>query len=913
MASSFFAGINISINSIGMKSLSQQLNQIYADVVISSSDKKAICSRDVNKLIETVSTLEDVRDSSVIGRIYSIKSLPVRIKLPEGTTKTFRQGFDLVIGVSESSYLYKNWNVEYGNRTLGKNEVYVEIDSEIASNLSIGDNVTLKLYVVKGFRRYIITKNLTIAGLISLDDQAFLMAYGRYALPVFSPLAAFGIPRFTHNLLITSWNTTFSEILDEAYSYSPSISTVTIDVIVDLEKENLVNPWDIDWSKEKLQDFYAGLENVIGVSMQEKGFNVRNLLLEVIQAYENLSTAMILQGVILALPVFFVAWYVGLTVSNVSFHLRRREIGLLSTKGFSSSQLLRLFLMEAALIGVLGSIAGLVLGVIFTPIFSMGKITETPKVDIETIILVTCFSVAISLLAVYKPARNASEMKTVDALREYIYIEEIGLHRKVWIWLALALGTYKMIMLLLGLDLAMLLPTFGRGGPKGFLLNLLFQISIFFDNVLTYIGPILFFWGFSKIFIEKSLKFQNALSKVTGLLTENLSVISERNIRRNASRIASITFLLAIIIGYSVSSVGQISSQKDYTERLIKAYVGADVSVIVSSVENVTDVINAIRENIAGIERITVEYTGFSGQSPFPEIIKLVAIDPQEWILTAYYEDGWFKGFRIEDLPAMLTNNTIILDGRFSKYLQAGDQISITLNGKDFNLTVIGFFGEESSSVTGLSLRQHIRMRQTLNSFVNLSIYECVNDTVSATPRILIDLKPGVDGEEAAEEIRKLEGVEWVVSVDEQIRFRDENILLSGILNVMKLGVFFAALAASIGVSLVTLVTMQERKKEITLFMVRGLSLKQVVAVLLTENLGVLLVALALGGIVGYLVDRGNVAAMNVMSTLIIPRIIFPYDAILTLAVIGGLLASAAVIPVIIMVLIYSSKMVWRT
>ena len=54
----------------------------------------------------------------------------------------------------------------------------------------------------------------------------------------------------------------------------------------------------------------------------------------------------------------------GSTVSDVSFNIRRREIGLLSTKGLSSGQIQRMFLTEALVIGLIGGALGVVGGLI---------------------------------------------------------------------------------------------------------------------------------------------------------------------------------------------------------------------------------------------------------------------------------------------------------------------------------------------------------------------------------------------------------------------------------------------------------------------------------------------------------------------------------------------------------------------
>ncbi len=918
LASSFFAGINISVDSIGVRSLNQQLSQIYVDMVVSSQFSK-ISSDNVTRIVNLLSGVEEVKSVEVISRTSSIpKVLSVKVRTRNGTDISFRPFVDSLVGVSENSYIYNQMVVESGSPSLGENETYIEIDSEIASRVDVGDNITLQIPVMVGFKRYIVKWNLTVAGFVSVDDRSFLMSLGRYGVPIFSPLATFGVRRFSHNILILDWNKTFSRLMDEVYSYSPTLTPIIVNVMLYLDRESLINPWDTEGSKAQLDTVTAQVENILKVSFIDLKLSTLNYLSLVMDAYEVFSMYMTLQGVILALPVFFVAWYMGLTVSKISFHLRRREIGLLLTKGFTSGQLLRIFMMEAVFIGMMGAAAGLTLGAVLTPIFTMGQFTEAPIIQPDTIIIVTVFSIVIALLAVFKPARKASRMKAVETLREYLHVEEEA-HRKVWLWIALILGTYKIVMLLLGLDLASILSPEGglvtpliRGRGGGFLFNLLRQTAIFTDNILTYLGPILFFWSFTRISIGSSVRFQRVLGRLTHSFIKDLSVLAEKNVQRNSARVASITFLLAIIVGYSVSAIGQIASQQDYTSRLIYASVGADINVIPSSIENLTQVIDSIKANITEVESVTVEYMGFSGESAF-DIVKLTAINPKEWLSTAYYEPEWFNGGDPKQLLDSLSNDTIILENKFSQYISIGENISLTIGGETFNLKVIGFYGPEASTLDTLSSRRRMRAGQSLHSYINLSLYERVNETVSATPRILVKLKPDADGGEVAERIREIPSVEWVNSAAEQLRFRDENLLISGPLNVLKLGVFFAAIAASIGVALVTLVTMQERRKEITLLMVRGFSIKQVILVLLTENLGTLLISGILGVSVGYLIDRGNIAASNVTSMLVAPRVIFPPEALLILTVIFSFIIAAAVLPVIIMVFSYSSKLVWRT
>jgi hypothetical protein len=95
---------------------------------------------------------------------------------------------------------------------------------------------------------------------------------------------------------------------------------------------------------------------------------------------------------------------------------------------------------------------------------------------------------------------------------------------------------------------------------------------------MTYFGPFLFFWGFTKVVIRDSAKFQQIASKISSLMGE-LGALAAKNVRRTPARLAAIAFMIAFIIGFSVQVTGQVASQQDYIVRTVHAQVGADVTV----------------------------------------------------------------------------------------------------------------------------------------------------------------------------------------------------------------------------------------------------------------------------------------------------------------------------------------------
>ena len=97
---------------------------------------------------------------------------------------------------------------------------------------------------------------------------------------------------------------------------------------------------------------------------------MNNYLSSSLNSLQSNFSQTIVSFIIVSLPVFFVAWYLGATVSDVSFNIRRREIGLLSTKGLSSGQIQRMFLTEAIVIGLIGGALGVVGGLILNQYYA---------------------------------------------------------------------------------------------------------------------------------------------------------------------------------------------------------------------------------------------------------------------------------------------------------------------------------------------------------------------------------------------------------------------------------------------------------------------------------------------------------------------------------------------------------------
>jgi ABC-type antimicrobial peptide transport system permease subunit len=905
LASTFFAGVNVGADTTAKAALNQQLSQVPVDIVVTQYGSQISNSTDWKTAAAEVADVNDIIDVEVISRAYWY-----------GNTTFENYDSFRIVGISNASHVYDGLTVTSGAGSLEENETYVWAGSKIADKIELNSTFTLNLTYWVGDTysptEKTVSVSLKVVGFVELDDTAYSIAAGEwYGSVVYGSMQEQSRVIYGDNLLIVSWEETFSKLLDAMPSYSSPFST---QILAYIDRDALVNPWDIQGSLEAVEAVTAQANQAVA----KYGMNANNNLEQILMSYQFTSMAMRFSFFIVALPVFFVAWYVGTTVSDVSYNLRRREIGLLLTKGFSTGQLFRMFLTESIMIGIIGGLIGVGLGFLLSPFFATaveGELGAAPVLSQEVIVIAIIFSLAITLLSTFRPSRRASKLPPVDALREYMYVEEVKPYRQRWPWIAFSLGLYKIVMFLFGINLFQMF--MGHPMPFGnIFLVILLGIWIFIDYyILTYIGPLLFFWGFTKIFILGSLKFQELVTRAARFLGD-LGTLATKNVQRNPARTASVAFLIALIIGYSFQTVGTLASEQDYTIRKVKADVGADITVQLTSTANASSTTNKI-EGLSGVASASLEYS-FSGTLPGQYYsMQIRAVDPEKWLSTAYYENEWFSGNDVATAfqQMKMNNRTIILERNIAKSLEkkVGDDVTLTIGSSIIQLTIVGFFGPEVTQQYYIQPYEYYG--GAFWSYVPVGLYESSGSSWYPSVRILVKLELGAGGKSVASEILEIDdvadNVSYVRSVAEELETYQSDLLLTGSLNIQRIGVVFSILAASVATGLVTLVSLQERKREASIMSARGLSFKQLVTMLLAENLAIVVFSAILGVVVGLIVARGNVAASNatLSYSLVAHRMVFPTDAIILLSTCLILVFASAIIPLILLTKRYVSKL----
>src|SRR5665647_690994 len=364
LAATFCAAIGVKANLSAEQSLDKQIGNVVTDIGFTVDLNQS----NLALAYKNITNVDGVKNVDTVARF--------NVPLSESTDNYTTQDYSQIYSFPDSSRI----NGEWQNKPLDgipENYTYIVAGSALASKVKIGDNITtiIAFPQPKYYNQSTIYLNLTFAGFATLSENGYsyltnnngVIYYGGSTsgfvssapVNIGGSLSISSLGGYRGNNLIVDWNNTFMKLWKNTL-YS---STVSITFSEGVDRQNLISPWNIQSSVTNVNKISNTIQNQVMANYLAHG-NVNNMLVDALVSYQNHFINMLTNFFIVSIPVFFVAWYLGYTVSDVSFNIRRREIGLLSTKGLSSGQIQRMFLTEAIVIGAIGGALGVVGGLI---------------------------------------------------------------------------------------------------------------------------------------------------------------------------------------------------------------------------------------------------------------------------------------------------------------------------------------------------------------------------------------------------------------------------------------------------------------------------------------------------------------------------------------------------------------------
>jgi ABC-type lipoprotein release transport system permease subunit len=905
LAATLFSGILQGADAVGGSALDNMLKNTKFDLISTNIYEKNTTKVNIYNIDGYFKTLSGVDDvDHFIREAVELNSTTVN-----GTISV------TLIALPTNGTIAKGVSAPNG---LVDGKIYIDLGSVNATKFTTGSTIDLGLLTynplsaIAGFKKLYFPLEV---GSVTMDDQTWSMFiasqagesyYNKWVSLALGGYDTFG-GRPQYNLAIVTENT-YKQILDSLYGMAPVRAPTVIHSVVAIrfDRSTLVNEWDITGSATRVHNIDEQINGMGGVYQ----YIPINYLELAITDIATTAAKTKLNTIIVTIPVFFTAWYLGMTVSDVALSLRRKEIGLLLTRGMSHRQVFTMLLSESLLIGVASGILGIVIGALIMPLIvtraSFALLFR--YVSPITLVATLAFSLSLALLSAYNPARKATKMEIVDALREYREEEE-SLGEWAVPAIALVLGLYKLAMLLLNVNINAYAPSSGD-----FITFLLYSVWYGMDSILGYIWTILLFWGFTNLFLMYAPQFQSILANVASKITGDAARFTSLSSKRSLKRAGAYTFMTALIISYSFVVIGNVAITNDYTGRYLAAQQGADAVALLYIPNNggiydksaITSIAQQIR-NIKGVESAAIELSFNADTSA--GTIQVRAIEADQWKKTAYLDDLFISNSSyallnstssvFRDKYGLLQGANALLDKGgadfFGLRADGTGNLNLDVQRHVYSLKIVGVFGRDLGSNW---------VPQSPMVYVPLGFADRWDPAWLSGIRILIKLAPGADGQAIANQIQTISpNIQRVDITSNVVEKAQSTPLLAGSQQVNQLGVIFASGVSSIGIALIVYTLLRSRSKELNLMSIRGYSSGQLAVSLIVENVGLATLATVLGVGSGIVSLMGQVQLFNqYILTYTAWRYVFPAMSQLQLGIIYLVIVAATVAPIIIVV-----------
>ncbi len=558
---------------------------------------------------------------------------------------------------------------------------------------------------------------------------------------------------------------------------------------------------------------------------------------------------------------------------SVSVSQRWKEIGVLRAIGVERQQIAIMFMFEAMLLGVIGSVVGVAagFGLAKLSLRFVGDVTASfygfapvsAGLDFNVVFALQAMGagLAASLIAAWLPARAASRLEPVHALRN-IESRDPGQAPGRVRWIS------GLVFLVAGLGLTRFAPS-----NVGYFIQLFYSFFIQFGMILLV-----------PKFIELgAFVLRPVMDRFFG--AEGL--IAVETMARAPRRTTSTVIALMIGLAFLISNSAFIQSQKRAMNRSLDRAVASDMLVTSSSeVHSRTYHFNEAMadriKSLPGIQtadaaRVTsLEYDGQEVAIISHEMRQFFTVSPD--LLDAGDRENAIA--RTADGSGMLISTNFA--ARWN--VKIGDDVTLSTPNGPLILTVVGTLDYYRSDKGTVFFDRDIYKRYWGDSDVDY---------------ILIDVEPGTDVESLRYEIATAIGSSqrgFIYTHDEYKHW------VSGIVDqffaLMYVQMFIAACVVIIGLTNTMVISVSERRRELGIFRAIGGFRRQVAKMVTLEAVAIALIGYSVGIIGGLFNSYYMVtAATRIIAGYSLP-LVFPISVLpLGVPVIIAIAVLSAVLP----------------
>jgi putative ABC transport system permease protein len=405
------------------------------------------------------------------------------------------------------------------------------------------------------------------------------------------------------------------------------------------------------------------------------------------------------------------ALFIGMFIIYNSFSIavteRRSEIGILRAIGATQGQIRWLFLGESAAIGVVGSLAGLAVGMLMArgiafgigaligDVYRIGQSVEDVVVSPALLALSFCIGVVTSLLAAALPARSAARLDPIQALQKGRYHVLSAGESRVRMVAAAALAAFSTACLITSSGPR---PLFYAGYLSAMLAALL-------------LGPILTL-GLARVF-RPVLRW---LRPVEGALAADSLIQAPR---RTSASVAALMFSLALAVAFEGMGLANYRSMVDWMESVLNP----DLFVMPSQSLDVRTArfpasLGAEIAAVPGVERVQSVRNGRTSFRGTP--VMVVALEMSSIAETVHLPP--VEGNAEDMYRQAAAGEGVVISDNFAQrqQLHLGDSIELAAPYGVIRLPVVGVLVDYSDQQGAILLDRSVFIKYWHDDSVNL-------------------------------------------------------------------------------------------------------------------------------------------------------------------------------------------------
>jgi len=489
---------------------------------------------------------------------------------------------------------------------------------------------------------------------------------------------------------------------------------------------------------------------------------------------------------------------------------RVRELALLRAIGASRKQVTRSVLLEAFVVGLIGALVGLAAGIGIAALLraltaSTGLPSTSLQVGPSSIIACLVVGIGVTMISAYAPARRASKVSPVEAMRESATDGQASL--KVRTIIGIVLGAIAIVLLAIG--------TSGEGGNAAATVGLGALVMIF---AVVFASPAL------------SRPAVRALGAVLARPFGKIGQLARTNAVRNPRRTAATAFALTLGL-MLVAVIGTLGSTfKGTIDDAIDTGLNANLIVSGSQGSGFSPLVSEAIGDIDGVESV-VSFGAVQAEADGESVFGF-SPNGDMYSVTPY---------KMVEGPTTVEPDGIIFSERVAKEngFKVGDVVEFTnYDGAVVPVTVTGIF-EDNPLVDPWAMGTDAYQRL---------IPEPLRTDVFAAVKTV----PGADVDEISDRIEDVTADYLTVKVQTPSEFKGEqSSQIDQMLSVLYAMLGLALVIAVLGIVNTLALSVIERKREIGMLRAIGMARWQVRRTIYVESLLIAIFGAVLGVVLG--------------------------------------------------------------